>query len=109
MTDVLLHVQHLLGIGHLKRAALLAKALDEAGLAVVLVSGGLPVPDLEIGGAELVQLPALKSADAVFSGLVDAQGRPVDEAWKAARRDDLLSLFRERRPRLLLRRRAGRQ
>lgn len=102
MIDVLLHVQHLLGIGHLRRAALLAKALDRAGLSVAVVSGGLPVPDLDIGGADLVQLPAMKSADALFSGLVDEAGRPVDEDWKAERRDRLLETFERLRPRMLL-------
>jgi len=49
--DVLLYVQHLLGIGHLRRAALLAKALNKNGISVVLVSGGAPVNGLDIGGA----------------------------------------------------------
>ncbi len=100
--DVLFHVQHLLGIGHLKRAALLAKALDRAGLATVLASGGMAVPDLDLGGAQLAQLPALRTADKDFSGLVDQTGRPVDEAWKAVRRDRLLALFARTRPRALL-------
>ncbi len=100
--DVLFHVQHLLGIGHLKRAALLAKAIDRAGLSTVLASGGMPVPDIDLGGARLAQLPALRTADKDFSGLVDETGRPVDEAWKAARRDHLLALFARTRPRALL-------
>ena len=102
MVDVLFYVQHLLGIGHLKRAALIARALDRAGLRVVLVSGGVPVPGLEIGGADLVQLPPLKSRDAAFSVLVDQDGRAVDDAWKARRRDLLLDVYRRTRPRVLL-------
>ena len=100
--DILLYVQHLLGIGHLSRAALIAKALDRAGLDVLFVSGGMPLPDLDIGGAELAQLAPLRSADSDFSGLVDGAGEPVDQAWRDARRDRLLALFEAARPRALV-------
>ena len=98
MAEVLFYVQHLLGIGHLRRAAAVARALDAAGLDTLLVSGGLPVPGLDIGGARLAQLPPLKSRDASFSALVDGAGRPLDEALQKARRDQLLALYREARP-----------
>jgi len=102
MTDVLFYVQHLLGIGHLRRAAVLVSAMDRAGLEVVLVSGGLPVKGLDIGGVRLVQLPPLRSRDAAFTALVDAEGKPIDETWKAARRERLLALCRETRPRAIV-------
>lgn len=100
--DILLYVQHLLGIGHLRRAALIAKALDRVGLEVVFVTGGMPVPGLDIGGAELAQLPPLRTADTEFSALVDGAGQPVDEAWRDARRDRLLALFDAARPRAVV-------
>ena len=100
--DVLLYVQHLLGIGHLRRAALLAKALDQNGFSVVLVSGGGPVSGLDIGGAGVVQLPPLRTRDQSFSDLLDQSGRPIDDAWKAARRGRLLALYRALEPRALL-------
>jgi predicted glycosyltransferase len=62
----------------------------------------MPVPGLDIGGAALVQLPPLRAVDLHFSGLVDARGRPIDEPWRAARRDRLLGLLDDVRPRLLL-------
>ena len=67
MTDVLFYVQHLLGIGHVRRAALIARTMDHAGLNVVLVSGGEPVPGLDLAGAKLVQLPSLRARDDNFS------------------------------------------
>ena len=100
--DVLLYVQHLLGIGHLRRAALLAKALDQNGISVVLVSGGAPVAGLDSGGAGFVQLPPLRTRDENFSELLDQSGRPIDDAWKAARRARLLALYRALEPRALL-------
>ena len=33
---ILIHVQHLLGIGHLQRIGLIARALDAAGVTVTL-------------------------------------------------------------------------
>ena len=94
-TRVFLYVQHLLGIGHLKRAATLADAMTRAGLEVTVASGGPPVPSLPINAARVVQLPPATAADTSFKVLVDAAGRPVDEAWKARRRDGLLQAWRE--------------
>ena len=99
---VLFYVQHLLGIGHIKRAALICRALAAAGLDTTMVSGGLPVPGLEIGGARLRQLPPLRSADVSFSALLDQDGRPLDEARQQERRDLLLATFEELRPEALV-------
>ncbi len=95
---VLFHVQHLLGVGHLRRAAALCRAMTARGLDVVLVSGGMPLPNLDIGGARLVQLPPVRAIDATFSGLVDENRRPIDTAFKEMRRDRLLSLFHDVAP-----------
>ncbi len=100
--DVLFYVQHLLGIGHLRRASVLARALDRAGLNVIFVSGGQPVPGTDVGGCDFVQLPPVRTLDESFSALVDAEGRELDEAGKTARRDRLLDLFETHRPRVLL-------
>jgi predicted glycosyltransferase len=84
---VFFYVQHLLGIGHLKRAATLARALRAAGFEVTLASGGTPVE-----GIEVLQLPPARS-DASFKNLLNENSQPVDEAWKARRRELLLSAF----------------
>jgi predicted glycosyltransferase len=98
----MVYVQHLLGTGHLKRAALLADAMTRAGMAVTLVSGGFPVPDLVANVARWVQLPPVGAADLSFKSLVDDQGRPVDDALRQARCDALLSVWQETQPQLLL-------
>jgi len=81
---------------------LLARALDEAGFEVDLVSGGLPVDGPAPGRVRVHQLPALRAADLSFSALVTADGRPLDEAGKAARRTALLDLFAARAPAALI-------
>ncbi len=90
---VLLYIQHLLGVGHLKRALLIAEALGDAGITVWVVSGGTPARVLEAHDVDVVQLPAIRAGDARFSTLVDSDGKPVDDVFKANRRDRLLELF----------------
>ncbi len=99
---ILFHCQHLLGIGHAQRAASLARALAEAGEEVLFVSGGLPVPGLELGGAEDVPLPPLTAGDEAASTLVRPDGRPPDAAYLDARRAQLLALLATRDPAVVL-------
>lgn len=99
---VFLYVQHLLGVGHLKRAMTLAAALAEHGLEVTLASGGFAPPDAPAPGVRWVQLPAAGTADTGFSTLVDADGRPVDAAWKEKRAAALLAAWRAADPHVLI-------
>jgi len=99
---VFFYVQHLLGIGHLRRAATLARAISAGGFDVLLVSGGAPVDGLALGGARLHQLPPLRAADARLKELAQLDGSPVDEAFKAKRIRQLLDLFEAEEPDILL-------
>src|ERR671910_1489678 len=100
--SVLFWVQHLLGSGHLRRAATLARAMAARGLRVVVASGGTPAPWLVGEGVELVQLPPVRASDLHFTSLLDERDRPVDDRFRAARRDWLLALFEELRPRVVV-------
>lgn len=97
-----IYVQHLLGIGHLVRAGALARALEAAGVRVTLVSGGTPVPMLELRATRFEQLPPARASDGSFETILDEQDRPIDDAWRAARRDRLLALFDHERPDIVL-------
>ena len=99
---VFFYVQHLLGIGHLRRAAALARALAAGGFDVLLVSGGAPVDGLALGGARLHQLPPVRAADARLKELAQLDGTPVDEAFRARRTRQLLDLFEAEQPDILL-------
>ena len=90
---ILFYVQHLLGIGHLKRAAAIARATAATGAHVTLAIGGHMAPGMNFGNAEIVQLPAVSSADDGFKLLVDENGRPIDDAWRERRREALLACF----------------
>ena len=46
---LMIYVQNLLGIGHLRRAAGISRAAVEGGFDVRFVSGGFPIKDLNIG------------------------------------------------------------
>jgi predicted glycosyltransferase len=87
ISRVFFYVQHLLGIGHLKRAATIANALRSAGFEVTLASGGASVE-----GIAVLQLPPA-SSDSSFKNLLDENGKPVDEAWKQRRATALLEAY----------------
>lgn len=89
----LVYAQHLLGTGHVVRAAALARTLAARGVKTTLVSGNRIPRTLDTGGLEVALLPPARAADAEFSGVVDDSGAPISDAWKAARRDRLLSLY----------------
>ena len=99
---VFFYVQHLLGIGHLMRAAVLTRAMRRAGLEATVVSGGFDDAGPDLGGARLVRLPSARAADVTFKTLLGADGRPVGERWKAERRAALLAAFRAADPDVLL-------
>ncbi len=99
---VFVYVQHLLGIGHLKRAAAIAHAMAADGLEVTLASGGMPVPGLGLDGLKYVQLPPAVAADSTFKVLLDANRMPIDEDWKQHRREFLLDAWRATDPHALV-------
>ena len=95
-------VQHLLGIGHLRRTLSLARATAAAGLETVTASGGLPVPGVDPGGAKLVQLPPVRAVDRYFKQLADERDRPIDDAWREGRRAALFEAYEKARPDVLV-------
>jgi predicted glycosyltransferase len=99
---LLFHVQHLLGIGHHRRAERLAAAIQASGIDVTVARGGTPVTGEDWGGADIRQLPSAQIAGTDFQSLIDADGNPIDDAWRAARRDALLALFADIQPHIVL-------
>lgn len=99
---ILLHVQHLLGSGHQHRMAAIARSLSHQAAQVVYVSGGLPLPGLDIGGADFVQLSPARVAGADYTKLLDADGQAVNNAWQDARRDALLAAYHRARPHVVV-------
>ncbi len=97
----LMYVQHLLGIGHLARTSRIAAALVRQGAQVTVVTGGMPVAGFPGTGIDHVALPAVASGEG-FGGLVDADGRPLDEAFRSRRRDLLLETLAQVRPQVVL-------
>src|SRR5262245_61079150 len=98
MPVVLMHVQHLLGIGHLMRSRAIAEALAEAEHEVHLVSGGRPVAVREPRGVRTVQLPPIHAADARLAPLLGADGNPIDDTYKRVRVERLLDAYETIRP-----------
>lgn len=101
-TRVMFYVQHVLGVGHLKRASIIAQAMVDAGLEVTVVLGGMVVPGVDFDGCARIRLPAIRAGDETFRSLVDEYGRAVDDALRDARMARLLAEFEALRPDVLL-------
>ncbi len=100
--EVLFWVQHLLGVGHLRRAAVLARAFRRAGMEVTLVSGGMPEPGIDLDGGTLVQLPPVRAGDRYFKTLVDSGGTVIDESFRQRRLALLLDAWRAAAPDIII-------
>lgn len=102
MSQALIYVQHLLGIGHLARVSRIAAALAKAGIDVTAISGGSPVAGFPAAGVRLVQLPPIRARDMSFSELVDADGQVLGDEFKVVRRDRLIAEFDALQPDVLI-------
>ncbi|GLQ05234.1 glycosyltransferase family protein [Sneathiella chinensis] len=98
---ILFYVQHLLGIGHLRRTATLSRTLVQAGFDVTVVSGGHKI-GVDLGGARLVQLPATRATDLYFKQLVDEEGNDIDDGWRENRARLLLQTWQDLQPDVLI-------
>ncbi len=96
--SVLIAVTHLLGSGHLVRAANLARALAQGGFAVTLASGGMPLRAMEGEPFAFVQLPVVRTEGTDFRTLLDEAGEPIEPERKAARIAMLEELAARLRP-----------
>jgi predicted glycosyltransferase len=99
---VMVYVQHLLGVGHLKRASLIVRALVDQGLDVAVALGGPEVPGVDFADCARIVLPSVRAADETFKVLLDENGLPVDDAWRERRVDRVLTEFQSFRPQVLM-------
>ena len=101
-TRVFFYVQYLLGIGHVRRAALLVDGMVEAGFEVHVIFGGIPLPGMPFDKAIVHYLPAVKSIDANFSDLANADGSPLTEMHQQERSQQLLTLAQQIKPEVII-------
>nr|CAA6829282.1 MAG: Mlr3248 protein [uncultured Thiotrichaceae bacterium] len=99
---VLFYVQYLLGIGHVRRSALIVASLIEKGFEVHVVFGGVPVPQIDFKPATVHYLPAIKVANDSFSQLLNKNGSPFSETQKQARCQQLIDIAATVQPNIVL-------
>ena len=99
---ILFYVQHLLGIGHVQRAATITRALVRNDVNVTVVLGGPAVPLADFGGADIRQLPSVRAADSSFKLLVDEYGNAIGDDWRDNRRRELMRVYEDVNPDLFL-------
>jgi predicted glycosyltransferase len=99
---VLIAVTHLLGVGHLTRAAAVARAFARAGHQATLVSGGVPAPLISTEDVHFVQLPPVRTTGTAFTTLLGDDGRPVGEERLRNRSEILLAILARTRPHVVI-------
>jgi predicted glycosyltransferase len=99
---VMFYAQHLLGVGHIKRASIIARAMVAHGLDVWVVLGGPHVQGIRFDGCARILLPPIHAGDAAFSRLVDEGGAPINDDLREARVTRLLRELAGVQPDVLL-------
>ncbi|WP_281973441.1 glycosyltransferase family protein [Ruegeria faecimaris] len=99
---VMIVVTHLLGTGHLSRALTLGRAFAAEGHKVLLVSGGMPAPQLDHTGIDLLGLPPLRSDGTNFTRLLTQTDEVADAAYFDARKVALTEALRSFAPDVLI-------
>ena len=99
---ILFYVQHLLGIGHLRRTLAIAEACQNAGTPVEVITGGMPINLQQASPVLVHQLEPLQSADLSFTSIVDRRGAPLNDVLETVRTKELLRLFHDLRPEVLV-------
>ncbi|NOD36725.1 MULTISPECIES: glycosyltransferase family protein [unclassified Ruegeria] len=99
---VMIIVTHLLGTGHLSRALTLGRAFRDDGHEVMVVTGGMPAPQLDSRGMTLFGLPPLRSDGTNFTRLLTETGEEADAAYHAARTTALVQALKTFQPQVLI-------
>ncbi|MEN3930001.1 glycosyltransferase [Microvirga sp. W0021] len=95
-------VTHLLGAGHLTRAAALAEACAQKGHNVTLISGGMPNKLLKHTAYKFMQLPSVRIEGTAFTKLLMSDGQPATEAFLAQRTALIETSIRQDEPDVLI-------
>jgi predicted glycosyltransferase len=90
MSSILISVTHLLGAGHLTRAAAIGRALGAAGHRVTLVTGGRSAELTDFRGLSVIQLPVVQGTFDLKS-LLDEHGNSATEDLLSRRRATLVA------------------
>ncbi|NOD97294.1 glycosyltransferase [Ruegeria sp. HKCCD6228] len=99
---VMIIVTHLLGTGHLSRALTLGRAFRDDGHDVMVVTGGMPAPQLDSTGMTLFGLPPLRSDGTNFTRLLTESGDEADAAYHATREAALVQAVNSFQPQILI-------
>lgn len=99
---VLLHVQHLFGVGHVYRAKQIADKFVERGFNLTIAFGGMPLPEVDFGPAQVEYLPPLRATSTAYSEIVTADGQAATSEYLGSRSKLLLDLYSRTQPDILI-------
>lgn len=99
---IIFYVQYLLGIGHIRRSALIIQSLNKLDVDVHVIFGGYEVPNVDFGSATIHQLPPVHSSDNNFSDLINEHGEILSEQEKHNRARLLIGICESVKPNLIV-------
>ena len=86
---------HLTGTGHLVRTLALARTAQRLGHEVTVITGGRPLPHIDHGDLNVVQLPPVRVHRLEFTTLREPDGTLVTDAFMAERMSRLTEALRD--------------
>lgn len=95
---VLFYVLHLMGVGHLHRAARIVQAMTGHGMVVDMILGGDPHTQVDFAAESVHHLPPIRAQDATYSIMLDREGKPLGETYMNERKAALLDIAETLRP-----------
>ncbi|MFK7945896.1 MAG: glycosyltransferase family protein [Paracoccaceae bacterium] len=89
---------HLTGTGHFVRTLAFARAVQARGHDVIMLTGGRPLPHMDTGDVEVVQLPPVTVRAFEFTVLREPDGKLVREKYMASRVAKISRVLEDFRP-----------
>lgn len=99
---LLFYFLHLLGVGHVYRAKRLIEGFAKAGIAVDVIYGGEPIPNIRFEAESVHFLPPIRAGDNAYSFYLDADGQILDSPFQQHRTKILLKIFEGLDPDIIL-------
>lgn len=98
---ILYYVSPLHGIGPFTHAQLLAEAAKKKNVDLTIALGDTPPKQIDLGNAKTIELPPIHAENNTWT-MLKPNNQPIDDAYRKARKQQLLQAFTEQKPDVVL-------